>query len=39
MLCGLTDSLSLFGSWNDEDFPDVKELRKGYGVDARREEV
>jgi hypothetical protein len=33
------DILSLFGSWRDEDFPDAEELRKGYGADARREEL
>ncbi len=33
------DILSLFGSWKDEDFPDAEELRKGYGADARREEL
>jgi hypothetical protein len=33
------DILSLFGSWNDEDFPDVTELRKGCGADAGREEL
>jgi len=33
------DILSLFGSWKDEDFPDAEELRKGYGTDARREEL
>jgi hypothetical protein len=33
------DILSLFGSWNDNDFPDAEELRKGYGRDAAREEL
>ena len=33
------DILSLFGSWSDDDFPDADELRKGYGHDARREEL
>ena len=32
------DILSLFGSWKDEDFPDLDELRKGYGDDVPRED-
>ncbi len=31
------DILSLFGSWNNQDFPDQEELRSGYGNDAPRE--
>lgn len=33
------DVLALFGSWKDDDFPDAKELRKGYGSDVRREKI
>lgn len=32
------DILSLFGTWKDEDFPDVSSLRAGYGIDLPREE-
>lgn len=32
------DILSLFGSWKDEDFPDVSSFRTGYGNDLPREE-
>jgi hypothetical protein len=33
------DVLELFGSWKPEDFPDATDLRKGYGRDAKREEL
>jgi hypothetical protein len=33
------DVLALFGSWKDEDFPDVSQLRSGYGADAPREKL
>jgi hypothetical protein len=33
------DVLELFGSWKPEDFPDAADLRKGYGRDAKREEL
>lgn len=32
------DILSLFGTWKDEDLPDVSSLRTGYGNDLPREE-
>ncbi len=33
------DILELFGSWKADDFPDARELRRGYGQDAKREEL
>ena len=31
------DVLALLGSWNDSEFPDAKQIRKGYRTDAPRE--
>ncbi len=33
------DVLSLLGSWQDDDFPDAADLRKGYGADLPREKL
>jgi len=29
--------LALLGSWKDSDFPDIDQLRQGYGEDSPRE--
>jgi hypothetical protein len=31
------DILAIFGTWSDDDIPDAKKLRKGYGADLPRE--